>query len=87
MTVDEHHIALAVLRLIEQEKAVVEGAGATPLAAMIAGHCKNLEGKNIVLVLCGGNIDVSLLGRVMDHGLAAGNPSPPSLNLSFEPPL
>ena len=71
VTVDEHHIALAVLRLVEQEKAVVEGAGAVALAAMLAGILPELKAKNVVILLCGGNIDVTLLGRVIDHGLAA----------------
>src|ERR1043166_9211699 len=69
--VREHFIALAVLRLIELEKAVVEGAGATPLAALLAGLLPELRGRKVVLPLCGGNIDTNILGRVMERGLAA----------------
>lgn len=69
--VSEHDIALAVLRLLELEKAVVEGAGAAPLAACLAGLLPELRGKNAVLPLCGGNIDTSLLGRVLERGLAS----------------
>jgi threonine dehydratase len=71
VTVDEASIALAILRLVELEKSVVEGAGATPLAAFIAGKLDDLKGRNVVLTLCGGNIDTSMLGRVLDVGLVA----------------
>lgn len=44
----EDSIALAILRLIEVEKAVVEGAGATGLAAILSGHLPELAGKRLV---------------------------------------
>jgi len=69
--VGEHEIALAILRLLELEKAVVEGAGAAPLAACLAGLLPELEGRNVVLPLCGGNIDTPMLGRVLERGLAS----------------
>ena len=69
VTVSEKDIALAILRLIEIEKGVVEGAGAAPVAALIAGKLDELKGKKVVLVLCGGNIDPSVLGRVINYGL------------------
>jgi threonine dehydratase len=71
VTVDEASIALAILRLAELEKSVVEGAGAAPLAAFLAGKLRDLDGKNVVLVLCGGNIDSTMLGRVIEVGLVA----------------
>jgi len=71
VTVDEASIALAILRLIELEKSVVEGAGATPLAAFLAGKLPELEGRRVVLVLCGGNIDLTMLDRVIEVGLVA----------------
>jgi len=71
VTVDEAAIALAVLRLIELEKSVVEGAGATPLAAFLAGKLDDLKGRNVVLALCGGNIDITMLDRVIEVGLVA----------------
>ena len=71
MTVDEAAIALAVLRLIELEKSVVEGAGAAPLAAFLAGKLTRLAGRTVVLVLCGGNIDLTMLDRVIEVGLVA----------------
>jgi threonine dehydratase len=71
VTVDEASIALAILRLIELEKSVVEGAGATPLAAFLAGKLPELAGKRVVLVLSGGNIDLTILDRVIETGLVA----------------
>lgn len=69
--VSEKHIALAMLRLIEMEKAVVEGGGAAGLAALLQGLLPELEGKKVVVPLCGGNVDTPVLGRVIDRGLAA----------------
>jgi threonine dehydratase len=69
--VNEHNISLAILRLMELEKAVVEGAGAAPLAACLAGLLPELKGKKVVLPLCGGNIDLNLLGRIIERGLVS----------------
>uniref|UniRef100_A0A7S2KQU6 Tryptophan synthase beta chain-like PALP domain-containing protein n=1 Tax=Leptocylindrus danicus TaxID=163516 RepID=A0A7S2KQU6_9STRA len=74
VTTTEKEIAIAVLRLIENEKMVVEGGGASGLAALLPGgklDRADLKGKNIVVPLCGGNIDTTVLGRVMDRGMAA----------------
>jgi threonine dehydratase len=68
--VDEPVIAKSVLRLLELEKMVLEGAGAVPLAAVM-DRPASLAGKKVVLVLCGGNIDVTLVGRIIERGLAA----------------
>lgn len=70
VTVDEQALAVAVLRLSELEKTVVEGAAAAALAATFGDELADLRGKRVVLLLCGGNIDMSTLGRVIDHGLA-----------------
>ena len=67
--VKEKYIALAMLRLVEMEKAVIEGGGAAGLAAMLQG-IPELEGKTVVVPLCGGNVDVPVLGRVLEGGLA-----------------
>ena len=69
--VKERDLALAVLRLMELEKAVVEGAGAAPLAACLAGLLPELAGRKVVLPLCGGNIDTTILGRILERGLAS----------------
>ncbi|GAB9462872.1 Threonine ammonia-lyase [Globisporangium polare] len=71
VTVSERAIALSVLRLVELEKVVVEGGGACSLAALIDEKLPELKGKRVVLPLCGGNIDVPVLGRVIERGLAA----------------
>src|SRR5437867_1811299 len=71
VTVTEEEIALAILRLIELEKSVVEGAAATPLAACMSGKLEDLAGKRVVLLLCGGNIDPNVLSRVIERGLVA----------------
>lgn len=71
VVVKEEWIAIAILRLVELEKCVVEGAGAAGLASILAGHLNELKGKRVVLLLCGGNIDTTILGRCLDRGLAA----------------
>ena len=71
VTVSERWIALAMLRLLEHEKSVVEGGGATGYAALLAGKLPELAGKKVVVPLCGGNVDMAMLGRVIDRGLAA----------------
>jgi threonine dehydratase len=71
VTVTEEEIALAILRLVELEKSVVEGAAATPLAACMSGRLKELASKRVVLLLCGGNIDPNVLSRVIERGLVA----------------
>ena len=68
--VDEAQIAVSILRLLELEKTLIEGAGAVPLAAALA-RSLSLEGKKVVLCLCGGNIDVTLLSRIIERGMAA----------------
>ncbi len=71
VTVGEADTARAVLQLLEKEKAVVEGAGAAPLAAATGPLRDQLAGRRVALILCGGNIDVQVLGRVIERGLAA----------------
>jgi threonine dehydratase len=71
VTVTEDEIALAILRIVEREKAIVEGAGAAGLAACLAGKLPELRGKRVVLPFCGGNIDPAMLSRVIERGLVA----------------
>jgi threonine dehydratase len=71
ITVTEEEIAIAILRLVELEKSVVEGAAATPLAACLSDKLSDLAGKKCVLLLCGGNIDPNVLSRVIERGLVA----------------
>lgn len=70
VTVGEELISLAILRLVEMQHGVVEGAGASPLAALLSGQLPELVGKKVVLLLCGGNIDPLVLSRVIEHSLA-----------------
>ena len=69
VTVEEEEIATAVLRLLEREKTVVEGAGAVPLAALMTGRISVPEGETVVGILCGGNIDVNMISRIIERGL------------------
>ncbi len=71
VTVSEDEIALAILRIVELEKMIVEGSGATGLAALLGGHLPELAGKRVVLPFCGGNIDPAILSRVIEKGLVA----------------
>jgi threonine dehydratase len=71
VTVGEDAIALAILRLLEREKSVVEGAAAATLAAILSGQLSETRSKQVAIVLGGGNIDPLVLGRVIEIGLAA----------------
>ena len=68
VTVTEEELSNAILLLLEIEKTVVEGAGAAPLAALLNRQL-GLEGRNVVLVLSGGNIDVTMISRIIERGL------------------
>ncbi len=68
VTATEEELANAILLLLEIEKTVVEGAGAAPLAALL-NRKLGLEGRTVVLVLSGGNIDVTMISRIIEHGL------------------
>jgi threonine dehydratase len=69
VTVEETEIATAILRLLEREKTVVEGAGAVPLAALMSGKIPLEDDEVVVGILCGGNIDVNILSRIIERGL------------------
>jgi threonine dehydratase len=68
VTVDEEEIANAILILLEREKTLAEGAGAAALAALLQ-HKTKLNGQRTAVLVCGGNIDVSLLARIIERGL------------------
>jgi threonine dehydratase len=68
VTVDEEEIANAILLLLEREKTLAEGAGAAALAALL-NHKLPLNGKKVAVLVCGGNIDVTLLSRIIERGL------------------
>jgi threonine dehydratase len=71
VAVSENEIALAILRILELEKSVVEGAAASTLAGLLSGKLPELRGKRVVLPFCGGNIDPGVLNRVIERGLVA----------------
>ena len=68
VTVTDDEISAAILALMEQQKLVTEGAGAVAVAAAMFGKV-NIQGKKVVCVLSGGNIDVTILSRVIKRGL------------------
>ena len=68
VTVSEDEIAMAILTLMERQKLVAEGAGAVSVAAALADKVP-VDGKNVVCVVSGGNIDVNILSRVLTRGL------------------
>jgi len=69
VTVDEEEIANAILVLLEKEKTLAEGAGAVAIASLLQ-HKTSLSGKKTAALVCGGNIDVSLLAKIIERGLA-----------------
>jgi len=68
VTVDEEEIANAILLLLEREKTLAEGAGAAALAAVLNRKLP-LVNKKVAVLVCGGNIDVTLLSRIIERGL------------------
>lgn len=68
--VSEPEIAGAIVRLLEDEKAVVEGAGAVGVAYALR-RPEALRGKRVAIVLSGGNIDLNMVSRIIERGLAA----------------
>lgn len=72
VTVSDDEIALAILTLLEQQKLISEGAGAVSVAAVMNGKIPNIDGKNVCCLVSGGNIDVTILSRVIERGLKMG---------------
>jgi threonine dehydratase len=68
VTVDEEEIANAILILLEREKTLAEGAGAAALASLVQRKT-TLNGQRTAVLVCGGNIDVSLLAKIIERGL------------------
>ena len=68
VTVSEDEIAMSILTLIERQKLISEGAGATSVAAVLSDKIP-VNNKNVVCVVSGGNIDVNILSRVLTRGL------------------
>lgn len=68
VAVEEEEIASGILTLLEREKTLAEGAGAAAVAALLH-HKTSLENQKTVALVCGGNIDVTLLSRIIERGL------------------
>ena len=68
VTVQEEEVANAILLLLEREKTLAEGAGAAAVAALV-NHRVELSGKRVAAIVGGGNIDVTLLARIIERGL------------------
>ena len=69
VTVDEDEIASAILTLLEREKTLAEGAGAAALAAVLQRRTSLTQGTRTAVLVGGGNIDVTLLSRIIERGL------------------
>lgn len=69
VTVTDDQISAAILSLIEKQKMIAEGAGAVALAAVMFGKIPDISGKKVVCLVSGGNIDVTILSRVINRGL------------------
>jgi threonine dehydratase len=68
VTVEEEEVANAILLLLEREKTLAEGAGAAAVAALV-NHRVEVSGKRVAAIVGGGNIDVTLLARIIERGL------------------
>ena len=69
VSVTDDQVSAAILALIEKQKMIAEGAGAVSLAAVMFGKIPDLKGKKVVCLISGGNIDVTILSRVINRGL------------------
>lgn len=86
VTVTDDEIALAILTLLEQQKLISEGAGAVPVAAVLTGKIPEIAGKNVCCLVSGGNIDVTILSRVIERGLKmSGRTASITIALSDKP--
>ena len=70
VTVSESEIAAAILTILEKQKLITEGAGAVSVAAVMSGKL-DVKGKTVCALLSGGNVDVTMLERIIKHGLTA----------------
>ena len=69
VTVTEEEIAYAVMTLLEREKTLAEGAGAVGFAALYNGRIPSSREKRVVVVISGGNIDMTVLAKILERGL------------------
>ena len=69
VSVTDDQVSAAILALIEKQKMIAEGAGAVSLAAVMFNKIPDIKGKKVVCLISGGNIDVTILSRVINRGL------------------
>ncbi len=69
VTVPETAILMTVVELLERKKLVAEGAGAAALAALLNAHPARVSNRRVVVIVSGGNLDLSTLGRILEQGL------------------
>lgn len=72
VSVNDDQVSAAILALIEKQKMIAEGAGAVALAAVMYDKIPDVKGKKVVCLVSGGNIDVTILSRVISRGLLMG---------------
>lgn len=70
VTVNEEEIANAIMILLEREKTLVEGSGAAGFAAVYNHKISGIDGKRVAVVVTGGNIDITILSKILERGLA-----------------
>ncbi|KAH9639290.1 hypothetical protein HF086_014154 [Spodoptera exigua] len=85
VVVREDWVARAIMTVIEEEKVVVEGAGAVCVASIMAGLFPNLKGKRVVAICSGGNIDSTTLTRALERGMAADGRLMKFKDLEYDP--
>jgi threonine dehydratase len=73
VSVSDDEIATAIVALMEKSKAVVEGSGAAGVASIMAGKLPQLQGRKTAVILCGGNIDLNVIARVIERGLRSAS--------------
>ncbi|KAA3626714.1 MAG: threonine ammonia-lyase [Proteobacteria bacterium] len=69
VTVTEEEIANGIMVLLEREKTLAEGAGVVGFSALLNGHVDDVAGRKVVVVISGGNIDMTMLSRIIERGL------------------
>ena len=72
VSVTDDQVSAAILALIEKQKMIAEGAGAVSLAAVMFGKIPDMKDKKVVCLISGGNIDVTILSRVISRGQLVG---------------
>lgn len=69
VTVEEEEIAAGIMTLLEREKTLAEGGGVVGLSALLRGKIAEVAGRTAVVVISGGNLDMTLLARIVERGL------------------